>query len=304
LEALFPSRALYLPTYRRIERDLREIFPEFEEGYRAIRRANARATESSSHYVDLVNFGMEDVKENISNRTRQLRDYSLERYNNLSATYLRDVIRGKADQYKAKDIKHLKNEDIDEILKRVSETTLTDFDKKLIKARVRDIQGQRKADVQSNDKFLAHYFTRLVTVNNEITQQEEDIRAFINVCNAYLLPSKRMVYDESAFYISIVDEHEVEIDLSHLSSGEKQIVSIFSHLYLDTYTEQIVFIDEPELSLSVPWQKRFLPDLLASKKCSYIFAVTHSPFIFENSLSSNAVDLRRNTKTWSGGTSQ
>jgi predicted ATPase len=45
-----------------------------------------------------------------------------------------------------------------------------------------------------------------------------------------------------------------------------------------------VIIDEPELSLSVPWQRRFLPDILATGQCKGLIAVTHSPFIFDNEL--------------------
>jgi predicted ATPase len=69
-----------------------------------------------------------------------------------------------------------------------------------------------------------------------------------------------------------------------LSSGEKQIVSLFSHIYLSGKSGYLVIMDEPELSLSVPWQKRFLPDILATGRCSGLIAVTHSPFIFENEL--------------------
>ena len=87
----------------------------------------------------------------------------------------------------------------------------------------------------------------------------------------------------------------VFIDLSMLSSGEKQVFSLFLHLYLDNAKDQTVIIDEPELSLSVPWQKRFLTDILDSAPCSFIMAVTHSPFIYQNRLKDTAVDLRQKT---------
>ncbi len=45
-----------------------------------------------------------------------------------------------------------------------------------------------------------------------------------------------------------------------------------------------VLIDEPELSLSVPWQRRFLADIRNSEFCSGLVAVTHSPFIYDNDL--------------------
>ena len=69
-----------------------------------------------------------------------------------------------------------------------------------------------------------------------------------------------------------------------LSSGEKQIVSLFAKLYLDIDNSFVLLLDEPELSLSVFWQEKLLPDILRSQKCKLMLAVTHSPFIYNNSL--------------------
>src|SRR5271155_60715 len=45
-----------------------------------------------------------------------------------------------------------------------------------------------------------------------------------------------------------------------------------------------VLIDEPELSLSVPWQRKFLVDIRSASFCVGLVAVTHSPFIYDNEL--------------------
>lgn len=58
---------------------------------------------------------------------------------------------------------------------------------------------------------------------------------------------------------------EETIDLIQLSSGEKQIVSIFSKLYLESDEKSIIIIDEPELSLSLEWQKMLLQILCVQK---------------------------------------
>lgn len=79
--------------------------------------------------------------------------------------------------------------------------------------------------------------------------------------------------------------------MSHLSSGEKQIVSLFSHLYLSKHQNFFVIIDEPELSLSVRWQRRFLTDIRDGEFCSGLVAATHSPFIYDNELSDKAHGL-------------
>jgi ABC-type lipoprotein export system ATPase subunit len=297
LTELIAGRVLYLPTYRRIERDIREIFPDFEERLRHYANPTTPITSgrSAGHFVELVSFGMEDVKTNIDRRTQELRNYSLSQHNNLSAIYLRDVIHGRADQFATSEINSLTDNDISNILARVSETALSREDKTLLRDKVMSMQGKRKSEIITNDKFLAHYFTRLVAVHADISKKEQDIASFAEVCNQYLLPAKTITYDEINFTIKIFDDRGEELALSVLSSGEKQIISIFSHLYLEESPTQIVIIDEPELSLSVPWQKRFLPDIFESGRCSLLMAVTHSPFIYDNALRLNSVDLRRVT---------
>lgn len=298
LSQRLPNRTLYLPTYRRIEKDLQEIFPDLEERLRSSSRGIPfKFTRSSKHYVDLVSFGMEDVRSNIDAKTRFLRDYSLAQFNDLSGLYLRDVIKGTADQYSPSQIATLDESGLAVILGRVSEQVLSDEDKALLRTKILDIKAKKRKELEVNDLYLAHYFARLMSASADISQQETEISAFVDVCNAYLSPGKRIVYDDTKFLVSIVDERGRDIDLSMLSSGEKQVVSLFSHLYLDDARDQIVIIDEPELSLSVPWQKRFLADILDSAHCSFILSVTHSPFIYQNRLKGFAVDLRRKTSS-------
>ena len=296
-----PGRTLYLPTYRRIEKDLKEIFPDLEERMRTSARPGFpyAFTRSAKHYVDLVSFGMEDVRGNIDTKSRFLRDYSLSQFNDLSGLYLRDVIKGTADQYSPSQISELDENALSVILGRVSEQVLSNDEKELLRKKILGMKGKKRSEMEVNDRYLAHYFTRLMSASADISSQETEVSAFVDVCNAYLKPGKRMLYDDTKFTIEIRDDRGRPIDLSMLSSGEKQVVSLFSHLYLDNADNQVVIIDEPELSLSVPWQKRFLTDILDSNHCSFILSVTHSPFIYQNRLKGAAVDLRRRTENLS-----
>jgi predicted ATP-binding protein involved in virulence len=74
---------------------------------------------------------------------------------------------------------------------------------------------------------------------------------------------------------------------------EKNIISLFSKIYLSDSKEFIVLFDEPELSLSLFWQKLLLPDIVSSQKCKFLLSVTHSPFIFENDLAEYAIGLNQ-----------
>ena len=70
--------------------------------------------------------------------------------------------------------------------------------------------------------------------------------------------------------------------LSTLSSGEIHILIIFASIIFRpniSKEQTIILIDEPELSLHVRWQEKFMDSLLeASDEFQYIIA-THSPEI-------------------------
>lgn len=71
------------------------------------------------------------------------------------------------------------------------------------------------------------------------------------------------------------------VALTSLSSGEQQELVLQYDLLFRVPSNTIVLIDEPELSLHVAWQKKFLPDLLKAVQLSDFDAVvaTHSPFV-------------------------
>tara|TARA_R110002033_G_scaffold573_3_gene5373 strand:+ start:482 stop:1630 length:1149 start_codon:yes stop_codon:yes gene_type:complete len=63
-----------------------------------------------------------------------------------------------------------------------------------------------------------------------------------------------------------------------LSAGEKQMLSFLC--YNAFYGSSLVFIDEPELSLHVDWQRQLFPTLFSQKKNNQFIIATHSPFIY------------------------
>lgn len=68
------------------------------------------------------------------------------------------------------------------------------------------------------------------------------------------------------------------IDSSHLSAGEKQVLSFLS--YNAFYDHTPIFIDEPELSLHIDWQRTLLPALVSQETNNQFIIATHSPFIY------------------------
>lgn len=63
-----------------------------------------------------------------------------------------------------------------------------------------------------------------------------------------------------------------------LSAGEKQMLSFIC--YNAFYKNSVIFIDEPELSLHVDWQRQLFSVLQDQQSSNQFIVATHSPFIY------------------------
>jgi predicted ATPase len=68
------------------------------------------------------------------------------------------------------------------------------------------------------------------------------------------------------------------INSEALSAGEKQMLSFIS--YNGLARNSIIFIDEPELSLHVDWQRSLFGILQRQQVSNQFIIATHSPFIY------------------------
>ncbi|MBO7645912.1 MAG: ATP-binding protein, partial [Prevotella sp.] len=69
------------------------------------------------------------------------------------------------------------------------------------------------------------------------------------------------------------------LDLRVLSSGEKQMLTILLAVYLENNEHYVLFMDEPEVSLHVEWQKDLISIILLLNPNVQIILSTHSPAI-------------------------
>ena len=283
---LVSEQFLYLPTYRRIEQDLQHIFRSGEVDVEELRKSLVGG--GSEAYIELVQFGMEDVELKIQNRMLHLKESLRSGLNKLTGSYLREVIQGVHKEVSFDDLRNIDTAVLDSILARIPDETLPQQDKNQLREKITRFA---RASYEPSDNVVAHFLLKLHSLYKEQLENEKDVMEFVKVCNVYLT-EKHLSYDNAKYEIAIdlddpsvssQDEHET-LKLKMLSSGEKQIVSLFSHIYLSSGRRFFVIIDEPELSLSVAWQRRFLPDILDSGRCDGLIAVTHSPFIWQNQL--------------------
>ena len=82
---------------------------------------------------------------------------------------------------------------------------------------------------------------------------------------------------KSVNHLTSLEIFRNELPLDVLSSGEKKIILILIlSIFFDNCT---LLIDEPELSMSINWQEKMLPDIINNTKLKRILVATHSPFI-------------------------
>lgn len=264
IRAKFPKNVLYLPTYRRVEIDL------------------ATSEEEAPHHGS-INFGMRDVETLIQQITQEILTSSVEWFSKVNGQMLSQLAEGfKLDEELKESIK--KPEAVKIVLDRIGNNIDSGTKAK--------ISSLIESDAIFNDHDpLIYFLSNLVKVYEQQKENDQTIQAFTEVCNRYL-GDKKIKYNESSVSVEIIRrKNNRPVPMEALSSGEKQIISLFAKLYLQKHRSFAIFFDEPELSLSMEWQKTLLPDILNSGKCSFLFSTTHSPFIFENELVKHTVDL-------------
>ena len=113
---------------------------------------------------------------------------------------------------------------------------------------------------------------------------EDNIDKFTTIINKYLV-HKEITFDKKDFKFTLkMGSKEKDLDEKYLSSGEKHIFSIFSNLVFNKKENIHLLIDEPELSLSINWQKMFIDDIISFNKVKNLIFVTHSPYVISQNM--------------------
>ena len=278
---------LYLPTYRRVEVGIESLQMPVR------RNVHSRYGDERSQYSEWNNevicFGMNDVQNRIDKITTAISQSSIVGYAEVSGDMIRQLLKR---NHKEDHVLTCNKAQMEIVLTRIG-SSLSDAEKQRIL-----LMLESQSPELLGNQYLAYFLEQLLAVYKKQEKYDTAIKDFCAVCNKYL-NEKAFYFDESNVNLNIYrkfdDELKVdkenEVLLNQLSSGEKQIVSIFSQIYLDIDSRFIILLDEPELSLSLFWQENLLPDLLASGKCDFLMAVTHSPFIFGQKLKEYTVGI-------------
>ena len=94
---------------------------------------------------------------------------------------------------------------------------------------------------------------------------------------------KRLALDRDRGF-RVISDSDQPIQLADLSSGEQHELVVLYELLFRAPKNALVLVDEPEISLHVAWQSRFLPDFIDIMALteSYGIVATHSPVVIGN----------------------
>ena len=302
--ALSELEVVYLPTYRRIELSI----PQTEERGEPVTIQERLGLNQRGLHAGDIQFGLADIPARLRQLNQEIILESNQKYGEISANIIDDLISGQFEEQVPSLAERPTREELDIFFDRMKSGRRTLGYYGYGQFRTPDFDRIYSGNIPSNSqKFLTYFLGKLNSVIQKTRETEGVVESFIKNCNRYLsgvdptvdrfgashVDAKELRLDRSSLEVSVWRKGDKprEVPLDALSSGEKQMVSLFARLYLYP-KDKLVLIDEPELSLSIDWQQKILPDILRSGLCRQVIAITHSPFIFDNELDVYATSLR------------
>lgn len=145
--------------------------------------------------------------------------------------------------------------------------------------------------IQPSNIFQEEILSKFLSVYIEDTEQKlgvfddiyEKIRLFKQIIDEHF-SFKRIDFSKQSGILIKDEDTGAKIPLSELSSGEQHELVLIYELLFKVKDGSLILIDEPELSLHVGWQKKFISDIQKIQRLKHMTFViaTHSPQIIND----------------------
>lgn len=261
-----------------------KIIITFEDGTRMINMNISEALDSIKKKADEDNIYQElwsDVSEKISavNRNSKLLNVGIEA----------SICKLEKEQ---------KNIPIEPFLKNVKVSIISTFDDPLsVDLDKISIVGLRENNINSALDFdlkdlLEDYASYLAKIGVDVEQyalgtSQFDLEyikriyskknLFFNILDNLFRDTHKSVDRRSGSLRFISDYDNKVLEVTQLSSGEKQLVYILITILLQNDEEYIVFMDEPEISLHVDWQEQLIDAVRTLNPNCQLLIASHAP---------------------------
>lgn len=170
------------------------------------------------------------------------------------------------------------------------ENNYLDYFEKLLND-VEELNSEKNKDRGIEAKFVATYneiekIKKITLLASESETMKKNARKsidqFIEIVNTFLLDGEdgkniKVTNDGTIYFETSYTDQKV--DITYLSSGEKQLVNLFANFIfkVSDMKNGIFVADEPELSLHLRWQTKFIKQLHEINPNIQLIFATHSP---------------------------
>jgi len=183
---------------------------------------------------------------------------------------------------KHKFVSSISTVDIQQLVSRkhaLATTKVDNYSKTLSDNIFNEIKRYRSSEDSKEDALKAALST-LEVINQDVVkfeQTREDAFQALTVLSEIIVK----IFEHKGIRLNprvALGDINHSINSEQLSAGEKQMLSFLCYNAL--YKNCPLFIDEPELSLHVDWQRILLDVMVEQSTQNQMFIATHSPFIY------------------------
>ncbi|MFT9180347.1 MAG: AAA family ATPase [Zymomonas mobilis] len=210
----------------------------------------------NNHLKDYIEQYFENIGKNL-----EIKNYQLENKDNAYYKFIKNFTDSKADNNKSKK---------DVAVEYVSTV---------------DMSANSTREFTKSDGEMA------IILEWEISQQLSRIQSQQITDEKTYLKIKKRINDSLNLFLGdsgksvsfdkdiVITYKENTIDITSLSSGEKQVIYIFLSVANAYFNRAIILMDEPEISLHLNWQEKLISTIRKINPDSQLIIVTHSPAI-------------------------
>ncbi|WP_429844549.1 AAA family ATPase [Brevibacillus sp. FIR094] len=311
--------SLYFPTYRRLETDFLELLWEpllkINRGLDHLPRHIVEDVLIARMGGSIIGISNKDIKTVVLKKWGEVTQIEKEKLNSLVKNFLFSLLDVPSIQRNVIALNEFDRQKFIIILEEVFQRTglIDDTDRNSLKAisnyadnvswakdYLNGIPSEKRPTKQSRRQSEKMDIDSVDSVNKyiRITESLDRLNGFVQMyhdvtseIDKFKAPFLNITQNLSRFIkkeIEIKDgqitflKDEERLYYEDLSAGEKQLVALFVYTRLALTPGSIVIIDEPELSLHISWQRKFIRSLVSEQEGTQFIISTHSPFIISN----------------------
>ncbi len=254
------------------------------------------------------------VRDVTSHRYAEFRTKAIANDNELKANIVMSALQDPGMAFRGKAVEPLTPKQITELEEKVSTYLSATIKSKNVHKQVRlFFRASRQFSEQQNRAkgqrdlvfdFVAAQYRQIESLAKAFNDFEKKNALAFKSLNDYLVAvnrffndsNKELFFDESTgklvFSTKTPDTRRSPKSVACLSSGERQILVLFTFLAFVSNPKGVFIVDEPELSLHPKWQSEFMDAFLKLRpEGTQLLLATHSPDIV-GKYKSNCVALR------------